>query len=299
MSEGPYQVLGVGVPEMLGRERLFDRLCRHLTKATPDHMCVVGPTLFGKSVLLNHLASRFKTTGEHYVTSVYLDLRHGTPGTDDEFRRCFAESVKGALQPVRPELVEDLEPEEEELHDLLHLVFDELEAEELRLLAVLDGFDHVLAKGGITRNTWDEMRTLAQKSSLRLVTGSRGRLRELCKTEDSRTSDFWEIFYDAPLQVGCFAEEDWEGFLRPFKGAGVSFDSSAVKEIGNWSGGIPVLATAMAERLLAAAREGVILSKSDIDNVAAATIEERRDLLAALWDDCPIDLQWVEASLGN
>ena len=51
MSVSPYRVRGVGVPRMLGRERLFQELHRHLTKAMPDHMCVVGPPSFGKSAL--------------------------------------------------------------------------------------------------------------------------------------------------------------------------------------------------------------------------------------------------------
>ena len=191
MSNNPYQVLGIGVPVMLGRARLFGELCRHLIKATPDHMCVVGPPLFGKSVLLNHLASHFKDTGDHYVTSLYWDLRHDTPRTDDEFRQGFAEQIKGVLQSVKPDLAEYLALEDEGIHGVLELVFTEMDGEGIRFLAVLDGFDHVLAESGITRNLWDNMRTLGQHTSLRLVTGSRKRLRELCKTEDSRTSDFW------------------------------------------------------------------------------------------------------------
>ncbi|HYN36295.1 MAG TPA: hypothetical protein VEV82_04900 [Actinomycetota bacterium] len=259
----------------------------------------MGHTLYGKSVLLNHLAERFRAPDDHYVTSLYSDFRHNTPLTDDEFRRHFAERVKSSLQPVQPELAEYLELEEEGLRDLLDLVFDEMETRGLRLLAVLDGFDHVLAGSGITRNLWDDMRTLGQKSSLRLVTGSRSRLRELCKTEDSRTSDFWEIFYDTPLQVGCFEEHDWSGFLKPFRSRGVSIEGPALKEIDNWTGGVPVLAAALAARLLAGAREGVTLSKPNVDDTAEVTAEERRELLAALWEDCPIDLQSNLAALAD
>ena len=299
MSDTPYQVLGLGIPPMLGRARLFEQLCRHLTKPTPDHMCVVGPPLFGKSVLLNHLASHFKDKGDHYVTSLYWDLRHSTPRTNDQFRRRFSERVKGALQPVQPELGEYLELENEGISDLLHLVFDEMDSKGLRLLAVLDGFDHVLAGSGITRNLWDELRTLCQMTSLRLVTGSRSGLRELCKTEDSRTSDFWEIFYDTPLQVGCFDDHDWSGFLHPFKLRSITFDSSALKEIANWTGGVPVLAVALAEQLLAEAPEGASLSKQHVDRIAEETAEKRRDLLAALWDDCQIELRSDLAALAK
>ena len=79
MSDSPYRVLGVGVPSMLGRERLFEKLLGHLTKPTPDHVCVVGPRKFGKSVLLSHLASHFKDAGDYYVTSLFWNLRHNTP----------------------------------------------------------------------------------------------------------------------------------------------------------------------------------------------------------------------------
>ena len=290
MNDGTYQVLGVGIPPMLGRERLFEELCRHLTKPTPDHMCVTGPRLFGKSVLLNHLASHFKDAGDHYVTSLYWDLRHGTPMTDDDFRRQFAERIKAALEPAQPELAEYLELEEEGLRDLLQLVFDDMKSKELRLLAVLDGFDHVLAGSGITRNLWDEMRDLGQRASLRFVTGSRRRLRELCMTEESRTSDFWEIFYDSPLEVGCFENRDWSGFLDPFELHGVTLDSSARKEIANWTGGVPILAAGLAGRLLTGSSGGTSLSKPQVDAVAEKTAEERRELLAFLWDDCPIEL---------
>lgn len=186
MSASPYQVLGVEVPPMLGRERLFRQLCRHLTKATPDHVSVIGPRLFGKSVLLNHLASHFPQ--DHYVGSLYWDLRFNTPRTDAEFRSQLAERLQDSLRSEEPELAEYLEPDDEAVSDLLRLVFEELHSEDRRVLVVLDGFDHLLGDFGITRNLWDELRTLAQTGGLCLVTGSRARLYDLCKDEESRTS---------------------------------------------------------------------------------------------------------------
>ena len=299
MSVSHYQVLGPEIPPMLGRERLFEKLCRHLTKATPDHMCVVGPTMFGKSVLLKHLALHFKDPGDHYTGSLYWGLRHSTPTTDAEFRRCFAKQVKGALKPVNPEVAQYLELEEESLSDLIHIVFEELQEKGLRFLAVLDGFDHVLDESAITRNIWDEMRALGQMESLRLVTGSRDRLRELCKTEESRTSDFWEIFYDTPVQVGCFEDHDWSGFLDPFARSGVEFTAAAHEGMRDWTGGVPVLAAALADRLLVDRVEGDCLSKSDVDRVAGAMVEDALELLPALWDDCPIDVQSELVALAD
>ncbi|MCY3704592.1 MAG: hypothetical protein OXH08_03695 [Gammaproteobacteria bacterium] len=299
MNDRPYQVLGDGVPRMLGRENLFRRLLGHLLKDTPDHVCVVGPTLFGKSVLLNHLGSHFKNQDDHYLTSVYWDLRHGTPRTDAEFRRRFVEQVKVALKSVRDDLAEDLDPEDEDPFELLEIVFEEMQSEGLRLLAVLDGFDHVLDSGTITRNFWDRMRLLAQRGSLRLVTGSRGRLRELCKSEDSRTSDFWEIFFDTPLRVGCFEEDDWDGFLQPFASKGVDVDEPARKEMANWTGGIPILAASLAQRLLEDSAVTNLVTKPVVDRVAGAMANEAPESIRQLWDDCPIEVQSLLADLAS
>lgn len=119
MSESPYRVLGVEVPAMLGRERLFGQLCRHLNKATPDHVSVIGPHLYGKSVMLKHLASHFSEG--RFVGSLYWDLRYGTPRTDAEFRSQFAERLRVAVSPARPDLAGDLEPDDEAVSDLLCL----------------------------------------------------------------------------------------------------------------------------------------------------------------------------------
>ena len=291
MSDRPYQVLGVGVPPMFGRERLYGKLCRHLNKPTPYHMSVIGPARFGKSVLLNHLFGQFKHPGEYFTTSLYWDLKHRPPKSDDEFRQRFAKRIKRALQYVESEYADFLDLEDEGLHEVLHFVFLEMESSGTRILAVLDGFDDLLANGRITENLWDDLRTLCQLPSLRLVTGSRNTLRELCKTDESRTSDFWEIFYHTPLQVGCFDEHDWDGFFEPFDTRGVKFDGSALTEFGNWTGGVPTLSAALAERLYVEVGDGITVSKPHVKRFALEILDESRELLAILWDDCQIDLQ--------
>ena len=297
MSASPYRVLGVEVPPMLGRERLFDRLCRHLTKASPDHVSAIGPRLFGKSVMLKHLASHFPQ--DHFVGSVYWDLRYSTPRTDAEFRNQFARQVKDRLQSVRPDLAEYLEPDDEEVSDLLMLLFDTLKDDGVRLLAVLDGFDHLLGDLGITRNLWDELRALTQTSGLCLVTGSRARLLDLCMDEESRTSNFWQVFHDPPFEVGIFEDDDWAGFLAPFVASGIAMDGSAEKEIRNWTGGVPVLAAGLADRLMAKHRKGETISKADVDRTAREMASAPLSTVLALWNDCSIDLQSLLTELSD
>ena len=139
MSESPYRETSGEVPPMLGREQLFSQLCRHLTKTPPDHVSAIGPHLFGKSVMLKHLASHFPP--DRFVGSLYWDLRYGTPKTDAEFRSQFAERLRVAVKSARPDLAGDLQPEDDAVSDLLFYVLDEFHRDNLRVLAVLDGFD--------------------------------------------------------------------------------------------------------------------------------------------------------------
>ena len=292
----PYQVLGPSVPPKLGRAALMDQIHQHLRKPSPDHVSVVGPAHYGKSVLLHHAAATYRDGIKPYVTAAYVDLRRGVPASDREFMRRFAEEIKAALQVVRPDLAEYFEIEGDPEHEVLGIVFDQLEGEGdgERLLVVLDGFDYALAGTGLTRNLWDQLRALAQRTSLRLVTGSRRPLRELCRTEESRTSDFWEIFYDTPVRVAALDDRDLEAFLQPLRDAGCELEESARKEIANWTGRVPLLVCALLQRLWDEHR-GQRLSKSEVDLAAAEVLGRRRQLLDALWDDCDSELR---ADLG-
>ena len=289
MNNNPYQVRGPGIRKMLGRERLFKKLCHRLTK---HNICVVGPPSFGKSVLLHHLASHFKDTSNHYIISLYWDLhRRDTPRTDNEFRQHFVERIKDALQPVLPDLAKDLaeylELEDESFPYLLHLVFDgmegnEMEGKKICFLAILDGFDDVLAESNITGNLWEEMCGLGHMDSLRLVTGSRNRLPE---------PYFSELFHNSPLSVGCFEDHDWSGFLDPLKSRRrITFDDSVKQEIAKWTGGVPVLAVALAEQIFDKFSD-VTISESDVQRIVEELDDELWELSKKLWKDCPIDLQ--------
>jgi hypothetical protein len=295
----PYQVLGTSVPSLLGRKRLLRQVDGHLLKPSPDHIQIVGPSLYGKSVLLCQLATNHRTGTPTYLTTAYADLRHSPPATDRDFRQRFAIVVKDALSKAGSSLGDYIDVADESVHESLVLIFDELDKDNKRLLVVLDGFDHVLAGTGLTRNLWDQLRALAQKKSLRLVTGSRRPLRELCKTEDSRTSDFWEIFYDTPIPVGPFVDDDWDEILAPLAAQGVTVAPSARKELVDWSGGVPVLVVALLERLADAVSGRGQLTKEDVDRVAMEMLERPPDHMQQLWDDCSFELRGDIAALGE
>ena len=321
MTANPYRVLGPSIPPMLGRGSLVRQIERHLLKPTPDHVSVVGPRHYGKSVLLRHLASAYhlgptgyrvlppdksaepagtyRSRPGDYLATVYIDLRHDTPRSDGAFRRRFAEEIRATFQPDPwessdlpghrepfdiSELSEYLDIENEASHESLDLVFTELEDRGARMLVVLDGLDYALTGTGFTRNLWDQLRSLAQKTSLRFVTGSRRPLRKLCKTEESRTSDFWEIFYDTPVRVAALDDSDWDAFLQPLLDTGCALDDSARKEVANWTGGVPLLVCALLQKLWEQYRGTPRLSKPEIDRAAGAVLARLRQL-GPLGDD--------------
>jgi hypothetical protein len=293
MSESPYTVLGADVATLLGRSGLTKQLHDRLTKPTPDHVTVVGPRHYGKSVLLKHIAHVFATSQPGYVTSAYWDLRHNTPTSHAAFLSRLAVVLKAALRDAGESgLVEDLVPTDDGVFDSLECLRDELTRDAKRVLLVMDGFDHVLASDGISRRTWDVMRTLSQGKGLVMVTGSRRGLRELCRTQESAASDFWEVFNPQPLRVGRFGKEgDWEALSKPFVDRGITVDGAAVAELFNWTGGIPTLVMLVLDRLYGACGDGGTLSKSDVDQVAEAVADECRDVVAPLWEECDEDIK--------
>jgi len=54
--------------KMLGRRRLIEQIERRVLKPSPDHVQIVGPRLFGKSVLLKNLVERLSPGSAHYTT---------------------------------------------------------------------------------------------------------------------------------------------------------------------------------------------------------------------------------------
>lgn len=290
MTSNPYQVWGPLVPPMLGRMALVRRIETRWEREVPDHVSVVGPAHYGKSVLLRHLASVHRTGSTCYLTTAHVDLRRATPESDAAFKRRLAEKVKEALHPVRPQLAKWLDIDDVNVHELLDLVFKELDDESKRLLVVLDGFDYALAGTGLTPELWGQLRELASQASLILLTGSRRPLRKLGRTGETRSSPFWNIFHYEPVRVHALDETDWPAFLQPLRDIGCEFEEPALKEIANWTGGVPVLVCALLQNLWEQHR-GVRVSKTLIDRIAEMLLQDPSELIGPLWDDCHQELR--------
>lgn len=284
MPDSRFPILGTTVPPMLGRAAILQRMTDALTKAIPDHLQVVGPRFSGKTVILHELAARLRQVGKPYSAVVLWDLGHQTPGTDELFMQRFARELSSALQGSHADYAEHLRNPKGNPYPDLAEVLDLLKEEGSKVLTIMDGFDKPLSNGQLTRNLWDQLRELALKPSLRLVTASRRTLRDLIRHPDAQTSDFWNIFNPAPVRVGCFDETDITAILATMPER--PLEAGAQTELWNASNGFPVLLFGVLNSVCGTGSAGAV-SVEALKAACDSAFPTVRDELDALWVDCP------------
>ena len=178
MADRIFQIRGATIPRMVGRTVLLQRLISSLTKPTPDHLQVVGPRFGGKSVLLQALAEQLRRNGSYQSIAVW-DLGHQTPDSNESFMRVLRDKAVDALAATHSGYADYIRSANGNPYKELAEVFDELKQQSIKVLMLWDGFDKPLAGGKLTRTLWDQLRELASRPSLRLVTASRRRLTAL------------------------------------------------------------------------------------------------------------------------
>jgi hypothetical protein len=271
---------------MIGRESLVSSIVRRLTKPTPDHVPIVGPKLYGKSVILHHL-KQVGTVVERFPIRVYWDIGHNVPQNNDHFLSTLASRLAEELTSHSEDLSELLGNTGDRPFDWIQETVDYLQDDDVNILLILDGLDPVMLNPAINRTLWDQLRSLGdQFGNLTFVTGSRTTLSELCMTEDAQTSHFWNLF-SAPIKVGAFQSNDLAALQDQFVSMGFQLDRSGATELANWTGGIPLLTIGMYEYLSEEALEsGSTANNTTINGVAHGFLRDREDLLHVLLRDC-------------
>ncbi|MQB19014.1 hypothetical protein DXT90_00035 [Agrobacterium tumefaciens] len=288
MPDMRFPILGTTVPPMLGRAALLQKMTDALTKAIPDHLQVVGPRFAGKTVILHELAARLRKSGSPYSAVLVWDLGHQTPGTDALFMQGLARELSAALKHSHPDYAEHLRSSQDNPYQDIAEVLDLLKDEGAKVLAIMDGFDKPLSNGQLTRNLWDQLRELALKPSLRLVTASRRTLRDLIRHPDAQTSDFWNIFEPTPVRVGCFDNSDLKVILAA--ASEWQLVAGAQTELWNASNGFPVLALSVLNAVYDTTAVGTV-SPEALNAACDTAFHMVRDKLDALWTDCPPSCQ--------
>ena len=265
---------------MLGRKELFEQLCNELTKPTPAHLSLVGPRYRGKSVILHAVVAAMRQRPDAYHRVIYWDLGHGTPQSDEAFITALRAHIAKAIKDSHTSWAEYLEDSESGYSELHEVVGNLMNSGE-RILLVWDGFDRPLREGRLTRNLWDNLLELCRMQSFRIVTASRRKLQELNRDENSRTSDFWEVFTVKPIE--CLNPEDLETFTAKLPEH--TFQPGAIKELMNWTGGLPALVTWLLGRIAEKVPPGVVSNQHV--NEAAIPDDPCCGIMDNIWQDCP------------
>jgi hypothetical protein len=283
MPDRKFPILGASVPPMLGRAAIMQRMLGALTKPVPDHLQVVGPRFAGKTVIINELARRLRQTGSPYTAVLIWDLGHQTPGSDEVFMQDFAWELSGALAVNHSDYAEHLKNPQGNPYRDIGEVLEAVTHGGGKVLAIMDGFDKPLSSGQLTRNLWDQLRSLALGPGLRLVTGSRRTLRNLIRDSETLTSPLWEIFNPSPVRVGCFDEADLAAVLEQMPE--IRLTAGAQTELWNASNGFPVIMLEVLNVLCGYGKTGEI--NPDVVRIACEeAFPSLRDIIDALWADC-------------
>ncbi len=283
----PYKVFGNPVPQMLGRTRLTERV---LDRLRTQHVSVVGPRYFGKTVFLSGIAAA-EGAKQHFSDVVYWDLRHLTPAKDAEFFAALAEVLKSQVKSCGNDATDYFASTENKTAQAIVSFFDYLKDQSKRVLLIMDGMDQPLSSDNLSPSVWDNLCALTERNSVSMLTASRKRLRQLCVNPNSRTSDFWQRFVDPVVELRALTREELQEFLKPLADHVGTIASGADTEIWNWSGGLPLLATAICEHLLNTVRAGGGLSTAQVAEVAGFILNERGDVVEALWQEFETEIQ--------
>lgn len=290
----PYLTSVIDAEKIFGRSTDFQVVKNRLAN---NHVSVVGPKEIGKTFFLYKIAA---SASDHlkFDGHIYWDLKHNTPTSDDEFFREMRKFIRKDLVALDPELCSLVDNESDDHFSTVATVFDYLVDCEKSILLVLDGMDALMLEESITKNLWDNLRGLAQLSSVRFVTGSRRKLKELCRSLDSKTSDFWNVFPFAH-SLKCLTVDDIDAFVEPFNKRGVEFDKGAKSELRNWSGGLPFILCLLLSKLWDEIDTASSVSAEMVNKSAESILTDVKVHAESLWYDCNEKEQAVLAKIAE
>lgn len=271
------------VPMLIGRSKTVDSILTSLNKRVPDHLQVVGARFSGKTVLLNAIKSLVEHDDSSPYSAVLLwDLGHRTPRNDQEFLIQFSDKLAEVLDTNHADYADHLRSSVDTHYQDIAEVLNALNGE-TKILVIFDGFDKPLSNSNLTRNLWDQLRELAQNSSLRFITGSRKTLRELIRNPEAQTSDFWNIFLSAPVRVDCFDEGEIAEILG--NSCGLEYEKGALTELYSSTNGCPIILLEVLNHLLNC-NGGKKVTHVEVQEAANNAYEFIENYIDALWDDC-------------
>jgi hypothetical protein len=236
------------------------------------------------------LAERAREEESPYEFVLYWHLGHDAPGSDDDFVSGLCNLLRDQLAASSADYTEHRAYLGDHTFGVLREVTDLLDSEGKAILMLWDGFDKPLGQGRLSGHLWDQMRTIFYGKRHKIVTATRGPLRELIRSQEAITSPFWNIFDMNPVRVEVFDEDDCEAILSEL--SGIKFQQGAKTELMNWSSGFPPLFLEVLNQVVVETPSGSVDNK-DINRVVGRATERLAGVISSLWEDCTAGAQDV------
>lgn len=255
-----------------------------------DSLQIIGPLDSGKSTLLKQIEKKIKETMEpegpesfHGVKIWHLG--HTDLKSDKEFIKELCSQIAGTLDKLDKDYGEIVR-ESRDHYDTLLEIFDLLEGDNKRILMLWDGFDRPLVENQLPVNLWNQMRTLASRNSLSIITATRKPLSELMQG-DTYTSPFWNIFRPEPIPINPFSDQERRAYCEEYPD--LTFAAHAKQKIAEWTGCSPRLFNMLLTKL--GEGENPNITPALVDEVAMKMIETQTitGFLRQQWEACDED----------
>jgi hypothetical protein len=294
VSEHRFPIMGDRTKIMLGRAGLMERIWNGLTKPTPSNLSIIGPRYIGKSVIVNALVQRLDKERSPYRFVLCWPLGRVAPQSDHEFIAELCDRLIETLSRLPAETADFRAHLTGHSYQNLKEVADFLDEEGMSLLMVWDGLDKPLGQGNLSRQLWDELRSLFYGRKHRIITVSRRPLSELLSSQEAISSPFWNIFDMNPVRVGPFDDRDRDliiGLLSDYH-----FEPGAKTELFNWSGGLPPLFLEILNQVIDDIPPGSVTNE-DVNRAALKALDLLRGVISDIWQDCPAEARDLYTSL--
>jgi len=221
-SPNPYinRVMIRNVRDFHGRKQEVARLYARIGAAHPQSVAIIGERRIGKSSLLWFLmqpenVARYLPDPERLIF-VPLDLQENSEMTVEGF--CDA-----LLAPLGERM---LDISHDSGYDALLNAVQQLDAEGLKLIVLLDDFEGITQNPNFDERFYSFLRSLANRYDLAYVTSSRRPLQLLSQSKRISDSPFFNIF--SSLHLGAFSEEEARELIAaPSEAAGVPLEPYA------------------------------------------------------------------------
>ncbi len=195
-----------------GREREIEQVFSRLRNAEFESSSIVGERRIGKTSLLNYIADpgvrKAKGLDLDRYLFVYMDLqlldKDITPMRlwqrllQQIARNCQDTKIKRIITTVRKADTID--------SFVLADMFGSIDDNDQYIVLLLDEFDHVVQNPNFGPGFFYSLRSLAIQYNLSLITSSRRELIDLCRSDEVRSSPFFNIF--ANINIRLFTEAE-------------------------------------------------------------------------------------------